>query len=456
MRDWFIVPVLAAAFGAAASAHVGSPDVFFQGKAGPYPLLIAIRPPDAIPGVARIEVRALGAGVQKVELTPTPMTGPAAKHPPVADVAVRSAADPRYFEGALWLMSVGAWEVHVRVSGAQGTAELPVPVPAVAIRTAPMEKGVGYFLFGMMLFLTVGLVAIVGAAVRESKLDPGVKPRGWSRSAIGCMSFTAVLLAAALWFGKSWWADDARNYSRKLYKPLMVTASLNAAKRLDLRLTDPGWLALRKLDDIVPDHGKPMHFFLIRLPAMDEFFHLHPEEVAAGYFSTSLPSLPGGTYKMFADVVHESGLAETAIGEVILPDVKGATLTGDDAGGAIPNSGSSIRWVHDPSSAIVAKQVTLFTFEVPDDIEPYMGMGGHAEFVKDDGSVFAHVHPSGSVSMASMAVASREAMMQMHQLQSGRSVSFPYGLPLAGNYHVFVQIRHGGKIDTGAFAVQGR
>jgi len=74
-----------------ASAHVGSPDVFFQGNAGPYPLLVTIRPPDVIPGVAQIEVRSLAQGVEKIELTPTPMTGIASTHPPVADPAERMA-----------------------------------------------------------------------------------------------------------------------------------------------------------------------------------------------------------------------------------------------------------------------------------------------------------------------------------------------------------------------------
>src|SRR5580698_2542088 len=89
------------------SAHVGSPDVFFQGKAGPYPILVAIRPPDVIPGIARIEVRALSPEVREILLTPTPMTGIAATHPPVADVAQRSRDNPQYFEGSLWLMSAG-------------------------------------------------------------------------------------------------------------------------------------------------------------------------------------------------------------------------------------------------------------------------------------------------------------------------------------------------------------
>ena len=32
-----------------ASAHIGSPDIFLEGMAGPYRLLVTIRPPYAIP-----------------------------------------------------------------------------------------------------------------------------------------------------------------------------------------------------------------------------------------------------------------------------------------------------------------------------------------------------------------------------------------------------------------------
>ena len=39
------------------AAHVGSPDVFYEGEAGPYHLLVTIRPPQVIPGVAQIEIR---------------------------------------------------------------------------------------------------------------------------------------------------------------------------------------------------------------------------------------------------------------------------------------------------------------------------------------------------------------------------------------------------------------
>ena len=458
--------LLAACFATLLQAHVGSPDVFHQGKAGPYPVLVSIRPPEVIPGVARIEVRALSPGVERVELTPTPMTGEASKHPPVADIARRSTADPQSFEGQLWLMGFGSWEVHVRVFGPKGAGELLVPVPAIATKASSMQRETGYFLFGMMVFLSVGMVAIVGAAVRESRLEPGTASPGWNSRSLAWMAFTAAMVAGSLWFGNSWWADDAATYARRLYKPLAATASLQSGNNLELRLTDPGWMAMRKLDDLVPDHGHLMHLFLIRWPAMDQVFHLHPDQTATGYFGAALPSLSAGRYKIYADIVHENGLAETAVGDVTLPEAKGIPLSGDDAGGSsIPSrdsftlpDGYRMVWKHDAAKPIKATQVNLFTFalEGPDgkpatEMEPYMGMGGHAEFVKHDGSVFAHVHPTGSVPMAAMNVASPQSMMAMHQMQVTAEVSFPYGIPKPGDYRIFVQMKRAGKVETGAF-----
>jgi hypothetical protein len=439
---------------ACAGAHIGSPDVFFQGNAGPYRMLVVIRPPNAIPGTAAIEVRSLDPGVTRIELTPTPMTGPGAKHPPVADVAEQSKADPQYFTGTLWLMSSGSWEVHVRAFGAAGSGELPVPISATATKTAPMQPGVEIFLTGMLLFLGAGLVAIVGAAVRESKLDPGAPTPRWSRGSLGWMSFTAALLGFAVWAGKAWWADDAATNAKKIFKPLEISASLENGSRLTLQLKDPGWLVVRRLDNIVADHGHLMHLFLVRWPDMSDFFHLHPDQNATGFFSLALPSLPAGRYRLYGDIVHDSGFAETAVGDIDLPNVTGVPLDGDDAGGYMPGD-PRVVWLRDNSKPIRAKEVNLFRFAVngpngPEDLEPYMGMAGHAEFVKLDGAVFAHVHPTGTVPMAAAAIASPEAMMAMHSMPIGKTAEFPYGLPEPGRYRVFVQLRHG-AVRTAAF-----
>ena len=41
-------------------AHVGSPDTFFGGKAGPYDVRVSVRLPGVIPGRAQVTVRVEG------------------------------------------------------------------------------------------------------------------------------------------------------------------------------------------------------------------------------------------------------------------------------------------------------------------------------------------------------------------------------------------------------------
>ena len=73
-----------------------------------------------------------------------------------------------------------------------------------------------------------------------------------------------------------------------------------------------------------------------------------------------------------------------------------------------------------------------------------MGMAGHAVFMSNDGNIFAHVHPAGSVSMAAVNIAEgmpgQHNMAGMERQPVSNEVSFPYGFPKPGDYHIFVQI----------------
>src|SRR5687768_11639085 len=51
------------------SAHVGSPEVFFTGKAGVYDVRVVVRPPEVVPGIARVTVR-VPADVDRVTIRP--------------------------------------------------------------------------------------------------------------------------------------------------------------------------------------------------------------------------------------------------------------------------------------------------------------------------------------------------------------------------------------------------
>ena len=85
----------------------------------------------------------------------------------------------------------------------------------------------------------------------------------------------------------------------------------------------------------------------------------------------------------------------------------------------------------------------------------YMGMLGHAAFVRTDLSVFAHIHPAGSVPMAALALTEPENPHAGHAMFAAgappSAVSFPYGFPKPGAYRIFVQVKRGGQIETGIF-----
>jgi hypothetical protein len=89
-------------------------------------------------------------------------------------------------------------------------------------------------------------------------------------------------------------------------------------------------------------------------------------------------------------------------------------------------------------------------------MELYMGMPGHAIFVRKDRQVFAHVHPMGTPPMAVLEIGQRSlgasaSAIAHHQMGLPAAVSFPYGFPEPGEYRVFVQVKRAGRIETGAF-----
>jgi hypothetical protein len=200
-----------------------------------------------------------------------------------------------------------------------------------------------------------------------------------------------------------------------------------------------------------------------------------------GDFRISLPAMPAGDYTLYGDVVHASGFPETLVSKIVVPaDMPGGRPGPDDAAGypqplSRGQLGDSYKlpdgyvMVWDRPSALTASTAYSFRFHLLDasgkpaaDMQPYMGMAGHAAFVKTDGTVFAHTHPEGSAAMAALMLANGEgndatphAGMNMdtdqHSEPVSSTVEFPYGFPSPGRYRIFIQMKHGTTIETGAF-----
>jgi hypothetical protein len=492
---------------APARAHVGSPNVFFDGDAGPYPVRVIVRPPAVIPGLAEITVRLRdGRKVDGVSVQPVEYRAGFKGAPPAdAAVLVPGAADT--WSAQLWLMASSSYSVRVEVKGAAGSGVALVPVTAVASQVLGMDRTLRAILIALGLFLFVGAVSIIGAAARESALPPGEAVDGRRRARARVLSLVAaILLAFALWGGKHWW-DRADGRARAgIFKPFQVRTSVRFAGDrpvLDLRIDDE---RQAEWSPLIPDHGKLMHLFLIREPGFDAFAHLHPVAQRADAFRVALPPLPAGTYRLYADVVHETGFPQTLADTVeipAVPAVAAVAATGtqpltdpDDSWRAteplaarastagpklcLLDDGGTMLWHQLP---LRANHEATLRFEVrdaagrPAPLEPYMGMQAHAVIVRDnhqdphpkDGEVFVHLHPMGTVSMAAQeAFAKKEGdeagatpMMVMSGM-AGMSptgsaagvVSFPYEFPQPGRYRLWVQVRSGGKVQTGVFDVE--
>ena len=489
------------------AAHVGSPDVYFQGSAGPYQLIVTVRTPPMIPGVSDVEVLSATPGISQVTIVPIYIVGPGAKYPPAGDVLAQSKDDPQYFSGKIWLMESGSWEVRVQVSGTRGFGEMAVPVPAFARSTLPMQKGLGILLFCLMLLLFAAIISIMGAARREGALEPGEQPGPvQKRRARIVMAGTGIIFLAVLAFGDSWWNSEARATAAKMiYTPPPLAVSLEPGGNLLLQMGDSKWHDERPdtvMTGLIPDHGYLMHLFLVRLPDMDRFYHLHPNMTADNRFTIALPSVPAGRYQVFADVVRKSGFPDTMVAQIDLPDIAGVPLAGDNSSAVAPPlvqpvgaqdgddavfalpDGYRMVWERG-SGPMPSNQFLWLRFKLEDangkpatGVQRYMGMAGHAEIVRADRSVFAHIHPDGSVAMAALMLARQTSGLSWSALSNDSEthtqdgavqgmrpmtgmapestaippeVAFPYGFPKAGTYRIFVQMRRGNQIETGVF-----
>ena len=512
-------------------AHVGSSGVVFEGQAGKYALQVYVQPPDVIPGTAKVTVIADGADISHVGISPIYFWF-GDEGTPRSDEALPIKGETNRFEGQIWLMNSGATSVQVEIDGARGKGKLIVPVSATSTARRTMPAGLGWILAVLGIFLIGVLTTIFGASVSDSLQPVGEKTTAKTiRKRVTGSLVGASFCGLFLFGGNKWWNSETEAYKRNMFKPYTSTTKIIDQNILKLTI-DSNSVSTRWLSYAIPDHGKLMHLFLVRKGSMDAFAHLHPVRIDTLNYEATLPNLPAGKYLVYADIMRYNGFQYTISDSVeIKKDIRNTVNTtkiGDPDDTYIitnpinaknPNlpdqniticgkpgvktklqDGSSIVWEAQTNKPLLAGEVYDLKFSVlsPDgkmaDLQPYLGMMGHAAIVKDDGSVYIHLHPTGTVSSTAVAIMEKRigettptpfvlptmlfkdsvdkilAKIQtmsetdrdkflmpnmVHQIMQkghhGNMVNFPYVFPSSGNYRIWLQIKRNGKVLTGAF-----
>ena len=500
-----------------ASAHVGSPDVFFTGHAGPYVVRVTIRPPAVVPGIAHVTVRT-SPEVNGVFLRPV-FWRAGSRGAPSADATRRLAegrkggrergggrGDAQTFDGSLWRMARGAYTVDVIVTGTRGTANVLVPVASVATGRLAISPGLGVMLVLLGVLLCAGLVNIVYKGAGESLVGPSdALDAARRRRARRAAAIAVPIVALGVFGGARWWGAVDHDYERTMYRPAPLKLSLSRDV-LRLETTDTLWQPPGRPSALIKDHGKLMHLFLIRQGDARAFAHLHPEPADTSIipaFVTKLPPLPAGTYRVYGDVVHETGFERTLVGSVTLQDSSAlfpkartdVKATGrrelksdpDDAWFVGEASREKITKLADgstmelqiiPNGLIQAEREETIRITVRDStgrlaaLEPYLGMMAHGVVTRVDGAVYVHLHPMGTITTAAQdAFLARDRgdttsegrlLLEDHMVHDSSTVSatspesvieFPYAFPTAGSYRLFVQVKRSGRVLTGAYAI---
>lgn len=424
-----------------ALAHVGSPSVIMEGNAGPYKLLVTIVPPDVIPGIAKVGVFLQNGGAGSVSFrTIDFITGD--EGAPSADPMNAVKGQPGQYSGNVWLMTPSPSGIQITVEGKGGKGAMVVPVVAVSTAEKRMPSSTTAVLLILGLFLFVLMVTIAGASVSSALVKAGeaLSARRQKMRSLGA-GIAAVLFSLLLYGGGRWWQSSADKYRKYMFQPLQASSKITQADGKNELILSLDTASVRRqyFSYLLPDHGKLMHLFLLRFPALDAFAHLHPVRMDSATFKTTLPKLPKGNYLIFADIVYNSGFTETVRDTLtVSADLAGsppldnddasafaspadlldgwtnqgvanAILCGKSGTGVKLSDGSTMVWESAPDTVFQTGKLYPLTFGVltpqnqPLALDPYMGMQGHAVVVRTDGNVYVHLHPVGNYSMAAEA-----------------------------------------------------
>ncbi|HET6651816.1 MAG TPA: hypothetical protein VFH10_04175 [Nocardioides sp.] len=218
-------------------------------------------------------------------------------------------------------------------------------------------------------------------------------------------------------------------YSLDLAAP---TAEAGADVPLSFTVTGPDGTPHTAYD---VEHGKRLHLIVVRRD-LTGYQHVHPRlDAADGTWSTEVDLEPG-TWRVFADFVVTDGPALTLGTDLTVPGrvplvdpLDGDTTTTEVDGYTVELAGDVVAGEDAELTLTVSRDGRPVT-----DLQPYLGAYGHLVALRDGDLAYLHVHPHESA-------------------DAGPDIRFTAEVPSRGQYRLFLDFRHEGRVRTASFDV---
>ncbi|MFC8045908.1 hypothetical protein [Nocardia sp. NPDC057353] len=223
-------------------------------------------------------------------------------------------------------------------------------------------------------------------------------------------------------------ADSADGYT---LTAIEAPGEPKAPGALRFRITDRDGAAVTRF---ATRHDEKLHLIVVRSDGAG-YRHVHPAMSPDGVWSIDWSWAEPGSYRVFADFAPE-GADELVLSRTV--EVAGAvapqpvpppaavarvdgyevTLTGD-----LSTAGSELRFTVRRNGAPVT------------DLEPYLGAYAHLVALRAADLAYLHVHPEGEVG----------------RTPPGPEVAFHAEAPSTGDYLLYLDFKHGGRVHTAEF-----
>ncbi|MCA1031562.1 hypothetical protein LCL95_11055 [Bacillus timonensis] len=168
-----------------------------------------------------------------------------------------------------------------------------------------------------------------------------------------------------------------------------VVTKLNVVgNKLTINITD---LKENPVEELEVNHEKLLHLIIVD-EHLDQYYHLHPEQIDVGVFQTDI-QLKDGTYKAFIDIKPKK------LSYKVLPVEFKIGDTDEHGHGELKEDVSLTKTIDGQEASLHVSsykigEPIILDFTLPNaELQPYLGAMGHVVILDEHAENYIHVHP---------------------------------------------------------------